>query len=218
MPKPSKFRILITAGPTREFFDSVRFISNPSSGKMGYAIAERARRCGHPVTLISGPVSLADPYGVHVIRVTTAAEMFQAACDAFNDCDAAVLTAAVCDYRPARRLDRKLKKRHAPRAITLLPTADIAAHLGAIKGRRVVIGFAMEDHDHRRNAERKLKRKNCDAIVLNGPQNVGTDHAVVEVLRRDAGWSTPIRGSKLEIADRVIRLAQDLIDAGTTRS
>ncbi|RJP39712.1 MAG: phosphopantothenoylcysteine decarboxylase [Phycisphaerales bacterium] len=197
-------KLLVTAGPTREFFDSVRFISNPSSGKMGYAIAAEAARRGHGVVLVSGPVDLPDPPGVRVERVVSADEMFEASVAAFDECDAAVMTAAVCDYRPSRRLPHKLQKRNQPRQILLQPTRDICAHLGSIKGDRVVVGFAMEDHDAHAHAESKLKRKNCDAVVLNGLANVGADLAEVEILTADGRWTGPYRGAKAEIAARIV--------------
>ena len=203
-------RVLVTAGPTREYFDSVRFISNPSSGKMGYAIAAEAARRGHEVVLISGPVPLPDPPGVTTVRVTTADEMFDASIEHFAHSDAAIMTAAVCDYAPAERLLQKLKKQDASRTVELRPTRDICAHLGAIKGGRVVIGFAMEDHDHRSNAEAKLLRKRCDAIVLNGISNVGSDSAEVEIFRANGGWTAPERGTKCEIAVLVLALTESL--------
>ena len=208
----SPIRILITAGPTREFFDTVRFISNPSTGKMGYALAAAARERGHEVALVSGPVTIEPPDGVQVVSVVSAREMFEASCRLFEGCDAAILTAAVCDYEPARRLTHKLKKQPRVRRVTLKPTRDICAHLGSIKGGRVVVGFAMEDHDHRANAEAKLVRKRCDAIVLNGPENVGGDRAVVEILTADGAWSRPIRGSKQQIAEHVVRLTERLVE------
>jgi len=204
-------RILVTAGPTREFFDSVRFISNPSTGKMGYAIAAEAARRGHEVVLVSGPVSLPEPKGVDVLQVVSAEEMFTVAVSLFAECHAAVMTAAVCDYRPTRRLDHKLKKQNRVRPIHLQPTKDICAHLGKIKGDRVVIGFAMEDYDHHAHAEEKLERKRCDAIVLNGIENVGADAAVVEILRVDTGWSAPLRGSKTEVAGKIVALTERLV-------
>jgi phosphopantothenoylcysteine decarboxylase/phosphopantothenate--cysteine ligase len=205
-------RILITAGPTREFFDSVRFISNPSSGRMGYAIAEAALARGHQVVLISGPVQIEAPPGVELVRVIEAEDMFAAATRAFDGCDAAIMTAAVCDYRPARRLPHKLKKQARTRRITLRPTPDICAHLGRLKGRRVVIGFAMEDHDERAHAEAKLVRKHCDAIVLNGIANVGSQDATVEIVTADGRWSDPIAGSKRQVAAHVVRLAERLVE------
>jgi len=203
-------RILITAGPTREYFDTVRFISNPSSGKMGYEVAAVAARRGHDVVLVSGPVERPDPDGVNVLRVVSAAEMFEASIVAFETCAAAILTAAVCDYRPTRKIDHKLKKQARMRPIQLQPTKDICAYLGRIKVRRVVIGFAMEDHDHKAHAEAKLKRKQCDAIVLNGPENVGGDRAVVQILQALGGWMQPVAGSKREVAEHVITLVETL--------
>jgi phosphopantothenoylcysteine decarboxylase / phosphopantothenate---cysteine ligase len=203
--------LLVSAGPTREFFDSVRFISNPSSGKMGYAIAREAARRGHRVTLVSGPVALEPPAGVSLMRVTTAAEMAVACKRVFRAADVAVMTAAVCDYRPKARLTHKLAKRDQPRRVVLEPTEDIAASLGRRKGRRLLIGFAMEDADHHRKAERKLERKNCDLIVLNGPENVGGDEAVVELYTREGGWQKAIRGSKTVIARRLVRMIEAMV-------
>ena len=207
-------RILVTAGPTREYFDSVRFLSNPSSGRMGYAIAAEAARRGHEVVLVSGPVELPDPAGVEVIRVVGASEMFQAVTSVFGECQCAVMTAAVCDYRPSRRLGHKLKKQNRARSIQLQPTEDILAHLGRIKGDRILIGFAMEDHNHRANAESKLRRKRCDAIVLNDLGNVGSDVGQVEILRADSGWSQPVAGTKARIAATVV----DMIESLTART
>lgn len=203
-------RILITAGPTREFFDTVRFISNPSTGKMGYALAAAAARRGHDVVLVSGPVAIAPPSGVEVVNVVTAAEMAKASKRAFRGTDAAIMTAAVCDYRPQQRLTRKLKKQPRPRLVKLEPTEDIAAALGRRKGRRITIAFAMEDHNHRRHAADKLARKRCDAIILNGPENIGADRAAVEVLIAGEGWTGAWTGSKRQIADRIVRLTERL--------
>lgn len=204
-------RILVTAGPTREFFDSVRFISNPSSGKMGYAIAAEAARRTHKVDLVSGPVDLPAPKGVKVTRIVTAQEMFDAVVALFPRCQAAVMTAAVCDYRPAARLNHKLKKSNRVRSLRLVPTPDIAAYLGRIKGDRIVIGFAMEDHDEHRHAEAKLRRKRCDAVFLNGPGNVGSDRATVEVLHGAGGWGPTITASKARIAKLAIDLVERLV-------
>ncbi|MBN1490742.1 MAG: phosphopantothenoylcysteine decarboxylase [Phycisphaerae bacterium] len=203
-------RILITAGPTREFFDTVRFISNPSSGKMGYALAAAAARRGHRVVLVSGPVSIAPPKGVALVRVVSAAEMAAAAKRAFRQADAGIFTAAVCDYRPQQCLARKLKKQHRARVVKLEPTEDIAMSLGQRKGCRITIGFAMEDHDARRHAADKLTRKRCDVVVLNGPENIGADWAAVEVLLADGEWLAPWQGTKRQLAGRIIRLTETL--------
>lgn len=204
--------LLVSAGPTREFFDSVRFISNPSSGKMGYAIARAAAQRGHQVTLVSGPVALDPPKNVTFISVTTAAEMAAACKRAFRSADVAVMTAAVCDYRPVQRSPHKLAKKASSKRVTLEPTEDIAAALGKRKGRRLLIGFAMEDTaGAHRKAERKLKKKNCDLIVLNGIENVGSDEALIELYTPIEGWSRPTRGSKAAIARRLIQLIEKMI-------
>lgn len=207
-------RLLVSAGPTREFFDSVRFISNPSTGKMGYAIAREALRKGHNVTLVTGPVGLKPPAGVKLVAVTTAAEMAIACKRAFQDADAAVMTAAVCDYRPAARADHKLPKSRQPRRVLLEATEDIAASLGRRKGRRMLVCFAMEDSDPHAKAERKLNRKNCDLIVLNGPENVGSDDASVEFFTRTGGWSPVMRGSKTVIARRLLKVIESTAGRG----
>ena len=203
-------RFLVSAGPTREFFDSVRFISNPSSGKMGYALAREAARRGHRVTLVTGPVSLRPPPHVEVIRVISAAEMARACKRAFREADVAVMTAAVCDYRPRKRLRYKLPKKSRADNVELEPTEDIAASLGRRKGKRLLVGFAMEDHNHHPHAERKCREKRCDLIVLNGPENVGRDEAVVELFDPQQGWSRPIRGSKPAVARRIVRTIESL--------
>ncbi len=210
--KRRRLRILITAGPTREYFDSVRFISNPSSGRMGYAIAEAAQAAGHKVTLVSGPVSLRPPAGVRVVAVESAAEMASAAKAAFKAADAAILVAAVCDYRPARRARLKKPKSRTALPIKLVPTEDIAAALGRRKGGRITIGFAMEDHAARPHAVAKLERKNCDAIVLNGPENVDSSRASVEFLVRGGRWRRWRPAPKHVIAKRIIRELEILAD------
>jgi len=211
-------RVLITAGPTREYFDSVRFISNPSTGKMGYAIAAESARRGHDTILISGPVHLAIPLGVTAISVTSARQMFEACLQHFETCDAAIMTAAVCDHRPVQRLDRKLRKGDAPRMIELEPTEDICAHLGRTKRKQIVIGFAMEDHDHRAHAEEKLRAKHCDAIILNGIANVGADDAEIEVFHASGEWRGPFRGTKNEIALTIMKLTESLSEKNATES
>lgn len=204
-------KLLITAGPTREYFDSIRFVSNPSSGKMGYAMAAAAVARGHEVTLISGPVSLAPPAGVKVIHVISAAEMAEAAKSAWPRQDAAIMTAAVCDYRPVTHLSKKMPKSDKPLVLKLVATEDIARSLGAAKQPgQVLVGIALEDHDGRVHAEAKLRRKNCDAFLLNGPANVGSDLADVEVLVAGGDWTRWRRAAKGQIAVRLIRLVEDL--------
>ncbi len=202
LPRP--LRVLVNAGPTREFFDTVRFISNASSGRQGFAIAAAAVARGHQVVLVSGPVALADVPGVRMIRVTRAAELAEACKREFEGCDAAILTAAVCDYRPVEIHPHKLHKSARCRTVRLQPTEDICAALGAVKGERLLVGFAMDDHDARARAEAKLRRKNCDLIIQNGPQNIASDDVVITVLDRISGWGATRSGSKSEIAHFIV--------------
>lgn len=210
--------ILVSAGPTREYFDSVRFISNPSSGKMGYALAGEAARRGHHVTLVTGPVVLEPPRGVRVVRIETAAEMAEACKKAFRKADAAFMTAAVCDYRPRGRVGHKRAKKNALLKVVLEPTEDIAAFLGRHKGKRLLVAFAMEDHDPHVHAERKFHKKNCDLIVLNGPANVGRDRAEVELFSPETGWTGPFRGTKAQVARRLVRAVERLQARQVSRS
>ncbi len=176
-------RVLVTAGPTHEAIDPVRYIANASSGKMGYAIAAEAARRGAEVTLVSGPTALDAPVGVRRVDVTNAAQMHEAAVEAFQESDVAICAAAVADYTPAHPADHKLKKAHEHLdVIELVETADILARLGSTKGeggrRRVVVGFAAETHDLVANAQAKLARKGCDLVVAN------------DVSRDDSGFGT----------------------------
>ncbi|MFO0974665.1 MAG: phosphopantothenoylcysteine decarboxylase [Phycisphaerae bacterium] len=207
-----RLRILVTAGPTREYFDTIRFISNPSSGKMGYAIATAAARRGHRVTLVSGPVELPAPRGVRVVRVVSAAEMLAAARAAFRTAEVLVYAAAVCDWRPARRARQKRAKAGGALSVRLVATPDIAATLGRVKGRRIAVGFALEDHSGRAHARQKMARKNFDLVLLNGPRNIGADVAEYELLDRAGRWQR-WRASKRAIAARLIRRIESL--AGT---
>lgn len=160
--------VVVTAGPTHEAIDPVRYIANASTGKMGYAIAREAARRGANVTLVSGPTALATPVGVHRVDVVSAAQMHEAALAAFGGADAAICAAAVADYTPKAPADHKLKKT-AERldAIELVETADILRDLSARKGDRVVVGFAAETDDLLAHARQKLERKGCDLIVAN---------------------------------------------------
>ena len=163
--KPLRF--LITAGPTREFFDPLRYLSNRSSGKMGYAIAAACRHVSPHVTLVTGPVALAAPAGVQCIPVTTAAEMAREVLRRFLQVDVVVMAAAVCDYRPRRVARQKIKKTGQRLKLELEPTTDILLELGKRKRRQVLVGFAAETNDLERHARAKLQRKRLDLIVAN---------------------------------------------------
>ncbi|MDR1817989.1 MAG: hypothetical protein LBR07_07475 [Puniceicoccales bacterium] len=169
VPSPQPLpRILVTAGPTREFFDPVRFISNPSSGKMGYAIAAAAVAAGCEVELVSGPVSLAAPAGARVTQVTTGAEMLAAADALFPRCDILIMTAAVCDFRPKTRAPLKVKKEDVPLIAEFEPVPDILRTLAAKKrAGQIVVGFAAETDDVETHARTKLVAKKLDMIAAN---------------------------------------------------
>lgn len=171
----SKKKILITAGPTYEKIDPVRFIGNYSSGKMGFALAAECARRGAEVTLVAGPVGLPTPDSVKRIDVESCQEMFEASVDAFPQMDAAILCAAVADFRPEQTATQKIKREKDDLVIRLQPTHDIAAHLGQMKtGSQRLVGFALETNDDEVNAQKKLKKKNFDFIVLNSTRNKGT--------------------------------------------
>ena len=168
-------KILITAGPTYEKIDPVRFIGNYSSGKMGFALAEECMRRGADVTLIAGPVSRSCSQSIRRIDVESCEEMYNAATEAFASHDAAILCAAVADFRPETTVDRKIKREKDDLILKLCPTNDIAASLGKMKSKeQKLIGFALETNDEVTNAKKKLKKKNLDFIVLNSTRNEGT--------------------------------------------
>lgn len=168
-------KIMITAGPTYEKIDPVRFIGNYSSGKMGFALAEECCRRGAEVTLVAGPVSLSCSEAIHRIDVESCEEMYQAATKAFASTDAAILCAAVADFKPSEIADRKIKREKDDLELHLVPTHDIAAALGKMKQKHQrIVAFALETNDEEANAQKKRKKKNADFIVLNSTRNPGT--------------------------------------------
>ena len=168
-------KVMITAGPTYEKIDPVRFIGNYSSGKMGFALAEECLRRGADVTLVAGPVSLDCSPTIHRINVESCEEMYQAATAAFASSDAAILCAAVADFRPANVADKKIKREKDDLELTLVPTHDIAAALGQMKQKNQrIVAFALETNDEESNAQKKRVKKNADFIVLNSTRNPGT--------------------------------------------
>ena len=167
-------RFIVTAGPNSRNLDDVRFLTNASSGRMGYAIARAAAQRGHSVDLIAGPVALPDPPGVRVHRVTSTQEMYEAAKRLFPRADCLIGAAAPADFTPVRRIKGKAKKAESSLALRLKPTVDILATLGRAKKRQVIIAFALEVQSPLKNARLKLRRKNADAIVLNSPAAIGS--------------------------------------------
>ncbi len=169
--------IIVTAGPTVEPIDPVRFISNRSTGKMGYAIAAELSRRGADVTLVSGPTALEAPQGVRRVDVRSAADMYREVMARFPNADGAVMCAAVADYTPAEVSSVKIKKSDDDMCIRLIRTRDIAAEAGRVKGSRLLVGFALETDHERENSIGKLRRKNLDFIVLNSLRDAGAGFA-----------------------------------------
>jgi phosphopantothenoylcysteine decarboxylase/phosphopantothenate--cysteine ligase len=196
--------ILITAGPTREYLDDVRFLSNASSGKMGYALAQAASEAGHRVVLVSGPTCLVPPVGCDFHPVETTGEMYDACLKQFPGCRGAIGAAAVCDYRPSRRIDGKLAKTGKPLPLELVETPDILAELGRRKEHRWIVGFALESQNARENAMRKLKAKGCDAIVLNHPSAIGAEATSIELIDSQGLTAASWKAGKIEIARALI--------------
>jgi len=199
--------VLVTAGPTEEPIDPVRFISNRSSGKMGYALAQAAAARGARVILVSGPVNLIEPYGVTVVRVRTAREMRKAVLEHLEAATIIVKAAAVADYHVARVPEHKIKKTAMRLSLELEPTPDILAEVGQKKGDRLLIGFAAETENLVAEARRKLESKNCDMVVANlvGPEETGfgaDENEVTLVLRTGEVVRLP-RASKLELASAI---------------
>jgi phosphopantothenoylcysteine decarboxylase/phosphopantothenate--cysteine ligase len=196
-------RVLVTAGPTREYLDAVRYISNASSGKMGFACAAAAARAGHDVTLVTGPVALPDPAGVRTIRVVSAEEMHRAVMKAYPKVDAAIATAAVGDYRPAERIAGKLKKKAGALTLRLVRTRDILQEMGDRKGRRVLVGFALEVQDAVEQALLKYEKKHLDYIVLNTPKTFAADTMDCRVYK-DGGVVKRFKGAAKDAVARWI--------------
>ncbi len=200
-------KVLITAGPTREPIDPVRYIGNRSSGKMGYAIAEAAVIAGADVVLVSGPVSIDPPAGVKLKQVETAEEMYQAAFPEFEDADIAILAAAVADFTPSKVYDEKVKKSDAGMDVELQKTKDILMSLGEVKKDQILVGFALESENELENAKGKLARKNCDLIVLNSIRNEGAGFGfdTNQVTFVEHNNTTPLElMSKREVASALI--------------
>jgi phosphopantothenoylcysteine decarboxylase/phosphopantothenate--cysteine ligase len=200
--------VVVTAGPTREAVDPVRFVSNRSSGKMGYALAAAASRRGARVTLISGPVNLAQPFGVERVMVETSTQMRDAVAAVRQDADAIFMAAAVSDYLPRASGSKIKKQRDEPLTLTLDPGPDILAELGRKRGRELLVGFAAETDDLLANAQQKLERKNVDFIVANDVSRadigLDADENQVTILGRDGSRHDIPKASKMEIAEAIL--------------
>ena len=215
-PTLSGKRILITAGPTYEKIDPVRFIGNYSSGKMGFALAEECRKRGAEVTLVAGPVALQCHPNIHRIDVESCEEMFNAATEAFANEDAAILCAAVADFKPAQVNDVKIKREGDGLHIDLVPTQDIAATLGKMKTERQrIVAFALETNNEEKNAEEKRRKKNADFIVLNSTRIPGTtfrsDDNQIAIISAEGRTNYP-KKSKDKVAADIIDQLQRLLN------
>jgi phosphopantothenoylcysteine decarboxylase/phosphopantothenate--cysteine ligase len=203
--KPSsKMHFLITAGGTREYIDPIRFISNASSGKMGYALSLAAIKAGHRVTLISAS-DLQPPVGVSFVGVDSAAEMFAAVKKLFAKCDCLIMAAAVSDYTPVKKSKIKIKKSNRNLIIKLKLTADILKWAGKHKRKnQIVVGFALEDKAIRTSAEKKLREKNLDMIIANALAAISSDKASVQIKTPDHKWLKLPHATKAKIAKRIV--------------
>jgi phosphopantothenoylcysteine decarboxylase/phosphopantothenate--cysteine ligase len=211
-------KYLVTAGPTREAIDPVRFISNRSSGKMGYALAAAALEAGHEVALISGPVCIAPPQGADLVRVTTAAEMAEAVETRINTgCDVFIMCAAVADFKPREARGHKIKKHEGLTHIELVPTRDILATIELPRDRRVIIvGFAAETESLAENAQKKLREKRCDFICANDITRMDTgfdaDSNELTLFFGDGSQRHLERASKLELARVIVKICTEIAE------
>ena len=207
--------VLVTAGPTREAFDPVRFITNYSTGKMGYAVAVAAKRRGAKVTLVSGPTSLPQPRGIRFVPVSSAREMRDAVLSNLPEASVVVKSAAVADYRPAGFSESKIKKTERPLEFTLERNPDIISEVGKIKGDRILVGFAVETDNLVGYATKKMKEKNMDLIVANDITQPGAGFAgetnIVKILDREGGSEDLPLMDKMDVANRILDRVAELV-------
>ncbi len=210
-------RILITSGPTRQFIDPVRYLTNASSGRMGKALAEAALARGHEVVIISGPVEIDYPSRARVVPVISTEDMLTACAEEFAACDGLIGAAAPCDYRPVRVESHKIAKTGQPIDLHLIETDDVVATLGAKKGGRWVVGFALETEDHRLRALAKLERKFCDLIISNGPEAISAPDNQVDVITPSGDVIATIKGTKEVVAAHILAIIDERLIHGDVR-
>lgn len=197
-------RILITSGPTRQYLDPVRYLTNASSGRMGAALAEAALDAGHEVLVVSGPVDVSYPSAAQVVPVISTDEMLKACEKLFPACDGLIGAAAPCDYRPVGVARHKLSKTGRPLQIELVETPDIIASLAGLRTAQWMVAFALETEDHRMRAMQKLERKRCELIVVNGPAAIHALSTQVEIIDRAGSVVASLAGTKGEVARGVL--------------
>jgi len=202
-------RILITAGPTRQFIDPVRYLTNASSGRMGAALATAAVAQGHEVVVVSGPVRVTYPVAAQVVPVVSTEQMLDVCLQEFVSCDGLIAAAAPCDYRPQQVASEKIAKTGEPLLLELIETPDIVAALAKRKRpEQWFVGFALETNDQHIRAMVKLERKSCDLMVLNGPQAINAETNQVEVMDRNGVVLKVLEGAKQAVADGILEVIQ----------
>ncbi len=207
-------RILITSGPTRQYLDPVRYLSNGSSGRMGRALVQAALDQGHEVIVISGPVELEYPPAAQLIRVVSTEELLEACRGCFPRCEGMIAAAAPCDYRPLAVAPQKMAKTGQPLQLQLIETPDVVAAVGRTKrADQWIVGFALETADPRIRGLVKLEKKSCDLMVLNGPEAMHSLRNEVEVIDRSGQLLAAFAGSKQEVADRLLQIFQQRLIA-----
>jgi phosphopantothenoylcysteine decarboxylase/phosphopantothenate--cysteine ligase len=206
-------RILITSGPTRQYLDPVRYLTNGSSGRMGKALAEAALAAGHEVVIVSGPVTVEYPTAARVVPIVSTEDLLEACQREFVDCDGVIGAAAPCDYRPVRVETHKISKTGGPLRLELIETPDVMATLGATKRPgQWLVGFALETDDQRFRALTKLEKKSCDLMVLNGPTAMDALDNSVEILDRSGVVVAQLAGSKELVAQGILKtIAEKLL-------
>jgi phosphopantothenoylcysteine decarboxylase / phosphopantothenate---cysteine ligase len=203
-------RILITSGPTRQYLDPVRYLTNASSGRMGRALAEAALAAGHEVVVVSGPVAVEYPPRAKVLPIVSTEELLETCLREFPRCDGVIGAAAPCDYRPVQVESQKIAKTGQPLELHLVETPDVMATLGANKGPgQWLVGFALETDDQRFRALVKLEKKSCDLIVLNGPAAMDALDNQVEILDQEGQVIAALDGSKAEVARGILRVIEE---------
>jgi phosphopantothenoylcysteine decarboxylase/phosphopantothenate--cysteine ligase len=206
-----QMRFLITAGGTREHIDPVRFISNASSGKMGFALARAALKAGHKVRLIAAPTTEQPPTNVKLIKAETAAQMFEAVKKYFTKCNCLIMAAAVSDYAPVRLAKTKIKRAGKSITLELKPTADILKWAGRHKKKgQIVVGFALEDKHLRKRAQKKLTDKNLDMIIANTPAAIGAKKSTVQIKTAQSRWLRIGVITKAEVAKRIVFAIEEI--------
>jgi len=211
-------RILITSGPTRQYLDPVRYLTNASSGRMGSALAAAVLEAGHQVVLVSGPVQITYPENLELHWVTSTEEMLQKCNELFSRCDGMIGVAAPCDYRPEKIAPQKIAKTGDPLQMKLMETEDIVAQMGKQKGNRWVVGFALETEDPRLRALVKLEKKSCDLMVLNGVEAMHAETNSVEILEPSGGLIGTFQGKKEAVAANIFRVIQERLIGETKES